>query len=223
MFRIFDILFSGILIIFLSILLLPIVLILSVTGEKKVFYLQDRIGRNGKLFKLFKFATMLEDSPNMYNGTITVRNDPRVLPFGKFLRKYKLNELPQLINILIGDMSLIGPRPLVQSHFNYYGTDIQNKILLVRPGLSGVGSIIFRDEEKWISKSKNKKKYYNEVIAPYKGKLEIWYIKNKSIINYFILIFLTMEVVINPKSKLIWKIIKDLPPPPNNLKKQILE
>ncbi len=223
MFRLFDILFSCLFIILLSSLLLPIILILSITGERKIFYLQNRIGLNGKLFKLFKFATMLENSPNMYNGTITVTNDPRVLPFGKFLRKCKLNELPQLINILIGDMSLIGPRPLVQSHFNYYSRNIQNKILLVKPGLSGVGSIIFRDEEKWISKSKDKKKYYNEVIAPYKGQLEIWYIKNQSLFNYFILIFLTIEVVLNPKSRLIWKVIKNLPSPPTNLNKQILE
>ena len=99
--RMFDILFSGIALILLSPLLLPMMFILRVTGEGEVFFLQSRVGRGGKHFKLYKFATMLKDSPNMATGTVTVKNDPRVLPVGAFLRKTKINELPQLINIPI--------------------------------------------------------------------------------------------------------------------------
>ena len=95
----------------LSPLLLPLMFILRVTGEGEIFFPQSRVGRGGKDFKLYKFATMLKDSPNMGTGTVTVKNDPRVLPMGGFLRKTKINELPQLINIFNGDMSVIGPRP----------------------------------------------------------------------------------------------------------------
>ena len=107
MIRFFDILFSGIALLILSPLLVPVSIILRLTGEGEVFFLQERIGKGGKKFKLFKFATMLKNSPNIGTGTVTMRNDPRVLPVGKLLRKTKINELPQLLNIFIGDMSVI--------------------------------------------------------------------------------------------------------------------
>ena len=111
--RLFDIIFSGIALVLLSPLLLPLMFILRVTGEGEIFFPQSRVGRGGKHFKLYKFATMLKDSPNMGTGTVTVKNDPRILPIGGFLRKTKVNELPQLINIFNGDMSVIGPRPQI--------------------------------------------------------------------------------------------------------------
>ena len=117
MVRFFDIFFSGLALIVLSPLLVPVVIILKFTGEGEVFYLQDRVGKDGKIFKLMKFATMLKDSPNMGTGTVTVKDDPRVLPFGKFLRKTKINELPQLLNILKGDISIIGWRPQTKKYY----------------------------------------------------------------------------------------------------------
>jgi lipopolysaccharide/colanic/teichoic acid biosynthesis glycosyltransferase len=219
--RIFDILLSGFAILVLLIVLLPIIFALYFTGEGKIFYLQDRIGLDGKIFKLIKFATMLENSPNMGTGTITVRDDPRILPFGRVLRKSKLNEIPQLINVFKGDMSIIGPRPLVQNHFILYEKNVQNKIKSIRPGLSGIGSIIFRDEEKLISDSKNKLEYYKNEIAPYKGKLEIWFIENNTLLIYFLSIFLTIEAIFNPKTVLIWHLLKNLPQPPVSLQKLI--
>ena len=107
--RFFDILFSALALLVLSPLLLPIVLILKLSGEGEIFFLQERIGKGGQVFKLFKFATMLKDSPNIGTGTVTMKGDPRVLPVGKFLRKTKINELPQLLNIFFGDTSVIGP------------------------------------------------------------------------------------------------------------------
>ena len=117
--RIFDIILSVLAILILSPLLFPVMAILKLTGEGHIFYQQQRVGKNGELFNLYKFATMFKDSPNMTGGNITAKDDPRILPFGKFLRKHKINELPQIINVLLGDMSIIGRRPTVMEHYNF--------------------------------------------------------------------------------------------------------
>jgi lipopolysaccharide/colanic/teichoic acid biosynthesis glycosyltransferase len=140
--RLFDILFSLGALFVLAPLLIPIGIVLRLTGEGEIFFKQSRVGRSGKLFDLYKFATMLKDSPSIGTGTVTLRDDPRVLPIGKFLRKSKINELPQLLNILMGDMSVVGPRPQTQRCFDAFPQKSQASIVRVRPGLSGVGSII---------------------------------------------------------------------------------
>ena len=145
--RFLDIVLSFLALVVLTPFLLPIIIILRLTGEREVFYIQERVGREGNSFGLYKFATMLKNSPNIGAGEITVSGDPRVLPFGKFLRKTKLNELPQLWNIFIGDMSIIGPRPQTERCFDAFPEESQAIITLVKPGLSGIGSIVFRDEE----------------------------------------------------------------------------
>jgi lipopolysaccharide/colanic/teichoic acid biosynthesis glycosyltransferase len=215
--RFFDIIFSFLIILILSPILSLIFIILKYTGEGDIFFFQDRIGKDGKCFRLYKFATMLRDSPNIATGTITIKDDPRILPLGKILRKTKINELPQLYNILVGNMSFIGPRPMTVQNFNYYGIKIQNKIKMVRPGLSGIGSIIFRDEEEILENEKGSVKYYNNIISPYKGELESWYVKNKSIYLYFLLCFITILVVFFPKLNIIWIIFKNIPKPPKEL------
>ena len=123
MIRFFDIIFSITALIFFAPIFLIIIIILKVTGEGEIFYFQKRVGLDAKEFRLFKFATMIKNSENIGSGTITIDNDFRVLPFGKILRKSKINEMPQIINVLIGDMSLIGPRPLVRSGFDSYPPD----------------------------------------------------------------------------------------------------
>lgn len=215
--RFFDILFSVAALLVLSPLLLPIGLLLKMTGEGEIFFLQSRIGRDGKIFKLYKFATMLKDSPNMGTGTVTVRGDPRILPIGRFLRKTKLNELPQLLNILLGDMSVIGPRPLTSEQFCFYCERKQEIIKKVRPGLSGIGSIIFRAEEDILHGTKASVNFYRGVIAPYKGLLEEWFVNNKNLYTYFCAIIITVWVVINPRSNIVWKCFKTLPKPPQEL------
>ena len=202
----------------LSPLLVPIVIILKCTGEGEVFFMQNRIGKHGVQFKLFKFATMLIDSPNIGTGTVTIKEDPRVLPFGKFLRKTKINELPQLLNIFLGDMSIIGPRPLTMQTFNSYSINTQNIIKEVSPGLSGVGSIIFREEEEILHGASASIEFYDKIIAPYKGALEEWFVLNKGIYIYFLTIFITIWVVFFSKSKVAWKVFRDLPEPPEELK-----
>jgi len=209
--RLCDFLLSLVAIVCLLWLLIPIVIILLLTGEHYVFYFQERIGIGGKPFRVWKFATMLKNSPNIGTGTITVRNDPRVLPFGSFLRKTKLNELPQLINILIGNMSIIGPRPMVRKGFETYNEEVREVILKIKPGLSGIGSVVFRDEEYYISLANNPVGFANEVIHPHKGNLEIWYYKNQSLYVDFMIIFLTIWVILFPKSDLIYKIFPTLP------------
>jgi lipopolysaccharide/colanic/teichoic acid biosynthesis glycosyltransferase len=219
--RFFDILFSGIALLLLFPLLVPIVITLKLTGEGEVFFLQDRIGKGGDKFKLLKFATMLKNSPNIGTGTVTMRGDPRVLPVGIFLRKTKINELPQLLNIFFGDMSVIGPRPLTTQTFGAYSESTQGLIMKVRPGLSGVGSIIFRGEEEIMHGAAASVDFYTNVIAPYKGALEEWFVSNKSLYIYFVAIFVTVWAVLIPSTKIVWRFFKDLPEPPTELKQAL--
>lgn len=216
--RFFDILFSGFALIILSPLLVPIVIILKFSGEGEVFFLQERIGKDGKLFKLFKFATMLKDSPNLGTGTVTMKDDPRVLPVGKFLRKTKINELPQLLNIFYGDMSVIGPRPLTAETFGSYSEATQSIIQQVRPGLSGIGSIIFRGEEDIMNGTTASVDFYHNVIAPYKGTLEEWFVAKKGLYIYFMAIITTVWVIVFSNTKATWIVFKGLPEPPEELK-----
>ena len=217
--RFFDILFSGMALVVFSPFLVPVALILKFTGEGEIFYVQQRVGLDGKMFGLLKFATMLKDSPNMKMGTVTVKDDPRVLPIGKFLRKTKINELPQLINIFLGDMSVIGPRPQTERCFLAFPKASQEAIVQVKPGLSGIGSIVFRDEENILHNNEaDRLAFYDDIIAPYKGELEQWYIQHNNMYSYFMLIGLTVWIVIFSDSKIYEKIFSDLPEVPEKLK-----
>ena len=211
--RLLDIIVSFITLITLLPIFIPITIILRLTGEGEVLYFQERYGMNNSRFYIWKFATMLKNSINMGTGSITLINDPRVTKIGLFLRKTKINELPQIINILKGDISLVGPRPLVTKTFLAYNEYIQSKIYNVKPGLTGIGSIIFRDEESIISAvtDEDPHEFYKRIIAPYKGKLEIWYQNHKSFLLDLQLIFLTAWVIIFPSSRLYEKWFKDLP------------
>jgi len=218
MIRFFDILFSSLALIILTPLLLPIMVILKFTGEGHIFYLQQRVGQYGKMFGIIKFATMLKESPSMANAYITLQDDPRVLPVGKFLRKSKINELPQIINIFKGDISVVGPRPQVKKHMDMYPEDKLQEILAIKPGLTGIASLFFRDEESMISKSNMEpQEFYKKFIVPYKVELELWYKKNQGLKTYFLLIFLTAWCVAFSKSKIYMKVFKDLPEPPAEL------
>ena len=216
--RFFDIFFSFLAIIFLLPLFVPIVIVLRFTGEREIFYRQERVGQFGRHFDLLKFATMLKDSPTIGAGEITLKNDPRVLPFGRFLRKSKINELPQLFNILLGQISVVGPRPMVPNTFIKYSPEAQSELKKVRPGLTGIGSIIFRDEEKFLEGKSDPRKFYDDHIIPYKNKLELWFVNNNSISTYFKIIFVTAWVVLFPDSKIAWKVFQKLPSPPDSLK-----
>jgi lipopolysaccharide/colanic/teichoic acid biosynthesis glycosyltransferase len=213
--RFFDILASGIAILILSPLLIPIIIGLKFTGEGYVFYKQERVGYKNEPFLIWKFATMLKNSSKMPGGIMTTKKDPRITPMGGFLRKSKINELPQLFNIFFGHISVVGPRPVMKISFEAYSKEIQKVIYNVKPGLTGIGSIIFRDEEKLITDVKNNGgdywDFYKNTIYPFKGNLELWYQNNKSFFLDIKLIFLTAWVIFFPASKLYEKWFKDLP------------
>jgi len=208
--RILDIFIAGFAFIVLSPILIPVMIILKFTGEHEIFYFQKRLGYKNKPFDIWKFATMLKNSPSIGTGEITLRNDPRVMPFGTFLRKTKMNELPQIFNVLKGDMSIVGPRPLMEVSFMQYDENIRKNIYNAKPGITGIGSLIFRDEEKLVSEASDPKAMYSKIF-PFKGELEMWYQKNASVLTDFKIIFLTAWSIIFPENKLAAKFFKDLP------------
>ena len=216
--RFFDVLFSGLALLVLSPLLVPIAIVLRLTGEGEVFFLQERVGKDGKPFKLYKFATMLKNSPNIGTGTVTLKGDPRVLPVGKLLRKTKINELPQLLNIFLADMSVVGPRPQTQRCFVAFPENLQRVIVQVKPGLSGIGPIVFRGEEDILADHAGSVAFYDNVIAPYKGEVEAWYVEHQTMFTYFAVIFVTVWVVLFPASSAVWRVFNGLPVPPDELK-----
>ena len=219
--RFFDILFSGIAIIILLPFMISIMIGLKLTGEHDIFYKQTRIGKGGKPFGVLKFATMKRNSENMPGGVLTQKNDPRILPMGKFLRKTKINELPQLVNIFIGQMSVIGPRPQAKRHYDLYSAEVKEAIDTVAPGLSGLGSVAFRDEEDMLNAVEDRDHFHDTIIAPYKGALEVWFVQHRSVAVYFKLIWLTVLAVLKPSSKAWRKSFKDLPPVPAELEQYI--
>jgi len=216
--RFFDIIFSIIALLILSPLFIVIIFVLFFTAEGEIFYLQERVGKFSKTFKIWKFVTMVKNSPNIGSGDVTLRNDPRVLPFGRFLRISKINEIPQLINILKGDMSFTGPRPLMKAGFERYENKIKAKIYNVKPGLTGIGSIVFRDEEKIMTNSSlDPKECYRLHILPYKGKLEIWYQNNMSFYTDIKILFVTFISVLFSNNNFANTFFKNIPERPDYL------
>jgi len=213
--RTFDIITSGIAILILSPILIPVIIGLRFTGEGYIWYKQERLGYKNKPFLIWKFATMLKNSANMTGGYITVKKDPRLTPMGDFLRKSKINELPQLFNIFMGYMSVVGPRPVMKVSFQAYPDNVKKVIYDVKPGLTGVGSIIFRDEEELITNVKNKggdiHEFYVNKIYPFKGELEIWYQNHKTFMLDLKIIFVTSWVIFKPNSRIYEKLFKTLP------------
>lgn len=216
--RTFDLILAVMALCFLFPLFVLVIILLRFTGEGEILFLQDRVGLNGRRFKVYKFATMLKNSPNMGSGTITSKNDPRILPLGKFLRKTKINELPQIVNIIGGEMSLIGPRPHAERDlFGIESADLEI-ISSMRPGLSGIGSLIFRNEEEILSNFEAPRDFYDTVVAPYKAKLEVWYFNERTFGLNIILILLTVYVIFTGHNKSAYNLFRSLPPIPEQLK-----
>lgn len=213
-----DLLFSLVALTAFSPLLVMVAIALRFSGEGEVFYRQVRIGKGGREFRLLKFATMMKNSPAMGSGELTLPNDPRVLPLGRVLRKTKLNELPQLLNIVTGDLSVIGPRPHTRRYYNCYSAADRVWIDSIRPGLSGVGSILFCDEEALLATVADPVTFDHQVIMPYKGQVEHWFAVNQSVSLYFELIITTVLVVLWPSSGLRQGLLRRIPEPPAVLK-----
>lgn len=210
--RVLDLLISLIVLLLFMPFFLLIMMLLKFTGEGEIFYKQNRVGYRNEIFKIWKFATMLKNSPNMGTGDVTLRNDPRVTSVGKYLRMTKLNEFPQIINVIKGDMTIVGPRPLMKVGFDRYHKHYKDNIYNVKPGLTGIGSIAFRDEEKIMTESQlDPHESYEKEILPFKGSLEMWYQENMSLSVDIKIIFLTFWTIFFPNNKLYAKWFSSLP------------
>lgn len=224
--RIFDILVSGTALLVLSPILLVVIAILKVTGEREAFYFQERVGFLGKIIYVTKFVTMVKNAPNMGTQDITLKNDPRVLPIGKFLRKSKLNEVPQLWDVFVGTISLVGWRPLMPKGFADYPQWVQEKIVNVKPGLTGIGSLVFRDEEAIIARAQEEgrdlRQCYREDIMPFKGELESWYVDHASLWTDLKIVLATAIAVLRPQWRGFWGWFDGIPKPTSPILKEVL-
>jgi lipopolysaccharide/colanic/teichoic acid biosynthesis glycosyltransferase len=192
--RLFDIIMSGAGLLILTPLFLIIALWIKLDSPGPVFYRQVRVGQNNKDFRIFKFRSMRMGADK--GSLVTIGgHDPRVTRSGYFIRKFKIDELPQLINVFIGDMSLVGPRPEVRHYVNYW-TEGQMHVLDVRPGITDPASIKFRNENELLAKAEDPEKYYIEVIMQEKIKLYLEYVKNHSFLYDIKLIFQTFWTII---------------------------
>jgi lipopolysaccharide/colanic/teichoic acid biosynthesis glycosyltransferase len=220
--RLFDLTIAVLSLLLLFAPMILVMIILKFTGEGEIFYLQKRLGYLNNEFKIIKFATMVKNSPNIGTGSLTLRGDPRVLPFGNFLRKSKINELPQIFNVIIGNMSIVGPRPQMKVDFDKFPPKKRNEIYKSKPGITGIGSIIFRDEENIFRFEKDPIYFDNNFVMPYKDRLELWYIDNLSIGMYFKVITATIIVVLFPSLKAQKYLFQDIPEPPIELRKYLI-
>ncbi len=188
--RLFDIVFSFLGLIFLSWLFVIIALAVGLTSKGGVFYKQKRVGRHNKDFVLYKFRSMKVDSDK--KSLITIGNrDSRITSVGYFIRKYKLDELPQLLNVFKGDMSFVGPRPEVRYYVDMY-TDDQKKVLDFRPGITDPASIAYRNENELLSTKDNPKEYYIQVVMPDKIRINLQYQAKRTFFSDIKIIFLTI-------------------------------
>ena len=194
MIRFFDFILSLVGLVVLAPIFIVLAIWIKTDSKGPVFYKQVRVGQNGIDFGLFKFRSMVVDADK--KGLITVGGrDPRITRSGYFIRKYKLDELPQLINVLVGDMSLVGPRPEVRKYVELY-TDEQQKVLSVKPGITDYASIEYMDENEILGKSNDPEKTYIEEIMPEKIKYNMKYIQNKNLFEYFKIILLTVLKIV---------------------------
>jgi len=196
--RIIDLFLSGLAIIILSPIFIIISILIKLTGED-IFFLQERTGQSEKPFKLIKFTTMPKRSEKL--GYITTSIDPRPTTLGKFLRKTKINEIPQLINIFVGNISMVGPRPLLKIHAELYPQNKRERIYSMKPGITGIGSLYFNHEDCILAATDNPHQYYEDVIMPKKAALELWYAQNWNILLDLRILFLTLLVLSGVKKK----------------------
>lgn len=195
--RFLDVLLSVLVLIILSPLFIIIAIIIACESRGGVIYAQTRVGRYNKDFKLLKFRTMYTGSDQ--KGLITVgEHDARITPFGYFLRKSKLDEFPQLLNIIKGDMSIVGPRPEVRHYVDMY-TEEQLKVLSVRPGLTDFASLVYIDENKLLENQENPEEFYIKEMMPRKLELNLKYIEQQSVKTDAVLIFKTLRAIVSGK------------------------
>jgi lipopolysaccharide/colanic/teichoic acid biosynthesis glycosyltransferase len=193
--RLFDILFSAFVLLGLSPLLVAIAVWVKLTSPGPVFFRQSRVGQHGKEFKIFKYRTMVIDAQSK-GPQITIGADSRITTAGVLLRKYKLDELPQFLNVLRGEMSVVGPRPEVPRYVSLYPANLRNIVLSVRPGITDSASVTYRSESELLAQSANPEKTYVDDILPKKLQMYKSYVENQSLIGDLLIIIRTIAAVL---------------------------
>lgn len=192
--RTFDIIASSLGLIILSPLFFILAILIKLDSEGPVFFKQTRVGLKNKDFSLYKFRSMYVKTDE--SGFLTIGDrDPRITPIGYYIRKYKLDEFPQLLNVLKGDMSIVGPRPQVRKFVNFYTAE-QMRVLDIRPGITDLASIRYRNESQLLKNFKDPEKYYTEVVMQDKLRINLQYLDNNNLLNDIALIFLTFKTII---------------------------
>ena len=205
-----DIIFSILGILISAPLLLISIFLIFTSGETSPLYISYRIGKDGELFRMFKLRTMSRTRPS--KSPLTAYNDNRINFFGRFLRFSKIDELPQFFNILNGDLSFVGPRPMLPEVYIFYSDKTRKKLNKIRPGVTGIGSIVFRNESDLFKKVKGShESFYKDNIAPAKAELEVWYTKNRSFVIDFKILVFTMVALFYGQVKLLKRHFKNLP------------
>ncbi len=222
--RILEIMISGTVLVLGFLPLAVISILLKMTGEREVFFFQERMGKSGKVIYISKFVTMVKESPEIGTRDITIKNDPRVLPVGRFLRKSKLNEFPQFWDVFVGKLALVGWRPLMPKGFANYPKEVQQKLLTIKPGLTGLGSLFFRNEEAIVAIAQKQGLdlpcVYRNDIMPFKGALECWYVDNQSLWVDTKIVIATAFAVLRPNWKGYRNWFHGLPVPESSLIKE---
>ena len=205
-----DIIFSILGILISAPLLLISIFLIFTSGETSPLYISYRIGKDGVLFRMFKLRTM--SRTRLSKSPLTAYNDNRINFFGRFLRFSKIDELPQFFNILNGDLSFVGPRPMLPEVYIFYSDKTRKKLNKIRPGVTGIGSIVFRNESDLFKKVKGShESFYKDNIAPAKAELELWYTKNRSFVIDFKILVFTMVALFYGKVKSLKRHFKNLP------------
>ena len=199
--RLFDVTFSAILLAFFSPLIIVVALLIWMQDFHNPFYIANRVGKNSKEFKMYKFRSMIVNADSTGVDS-TSNNDSRITSVGKFIRAYKLDELSQMFNVLFGNMSLVGPRPNVKRETDLYSL-AEKKILSIKPGITDLSSIVFADEGDILSDKKDPDIAYNQLIRPYKSELAIVYVENKSLILDLVILSLTALAFVSREKALI--------------------
>jgi len=204
--RFIDITVSILALIFIIPILIPILIIIWKYDKKTPFYIAPRVGKKFKIFNMIKLRSMIKDADKEGINS-TSNKDLRITPIGQKIRKYKIDELTQLFNVLIGNMSLVGPRPNVKSEVDLY-TEIEKELLSVKPGITDFSSIVFSDEGKILENKENPDLSYNQLIRPWKSRLGLIYIKHKSILLDLELMIFTVVALISKPMALKWVVKK---------------
>ena len=205
--RLFDIIFALIGLLLTSPIVLLVILLKKLAGEKEVFYIKGRVGKGGKLFPFIKLSSMTPAKKGEKTSSLTLSNDSRITPLGHFIRKTKIDEFPQFVNILRGELSFVGPRALMPKIHKDYNKAVKQELSKIRPGVTGLATVVFRNEAELLAQSDytNELEFYKEVIAPAKGAIEMIYIKNKSFSLDFTILLLTAWQIFRPQSLLGYK------------------